>query len=177
MPITSLSVHVTADRPTIPDSSAAYRVGEQIAGKMSGQLLMATWGDDGLLLGWLIGADIEGDYGHRLSALEHYAYAAVHAVDEDTEIRTEELAALSETELDRRRSLPSGIPELASTKEAAEICKVSQQRWSEMQAEARAGKRPNFPEPVVPGWYIKGQVENYAQTRRTVAGRPARSES
>ncbi len=77
---------------------------------------------------------------------------------------------LSGDEAERRARRPA-IPPLVSAAELAELAGLkSVQRIYQLESERGAGKRDDFPAPVVPGYWLRAEAEHWAANRRTKPG-------
>lgn len=164
----NLSVRATLDRAMNDQDGLA--LGLQI-GRDAGQTVFASVSSQ--LFG--LSTVVEDQGGDGLAALgefrdlvaEQLAQAGYVVVAwEALEVRTP-----AETE---RRIETASVPPLVNTEQFAGLLGVSRQRVSELESERRAGKRGDFPSPMVPGWWIRAAAERYAQTRQSTPGRPAK---
>lgn len=83
----------------------------------------------------------------------------------------------SQAELHRRGRRPA-IPPMVNAAEFAELAGLStRQRIYQLESERAAGKRDDFPTPVLDGYWLRSAAEHWAQTRRRKPGPAPRTAS
>lgn len=97
----------------------------------------------------------------------------LHRVGHQVE-RWHAIEVLTDEENTRRGAL-RGIPPLTDAQGFADLLGVKRQRIYQLLAERRAGKRGDFPLPVIEGYWLTSEAAHHARTRRTKPGPPARS--
>jgi hypothetical protein len=81
----------------------------------------------------------------------------------------------SQAELERRARRPA-IPPMVNAAELAELAGLtSVQRIYQLEAERKAGKRTDFPAPVLDGYWLRSVGEHWAATRKRRPGPAPRS--
>lgn len=76
---------------------------------------------------------------------------------------------LSQAEIERRSRIPR-IPPMVNTAELAELAELTLQRIYQLESERKAGKRTDFPTPVLEGYWLRSMAEHWAATRKRKPG-------
>jgi hypothetical protein len=87
------------------------------------------------------------------------------------------LEVLSDAELLRRAQRPA-IPPMVDATAFADLAGLTRQRIYQYESDRRAGKRDDFPAPVIDGYWLRSVAEHWANTRRRKPGpAPSRGEA
>jgi predicted DNA-binding transcriptional regulator AlpA len=70
----------------------------------------------------------------------------------------------------RRRSERPVIPPVYSTQEFADAAGLSRQRIHQYASDRKAGKRDDFPAPILDGYWLRSEADHWASTRKTKPG-------
>ncbi|GAA0897779.1 hypothetical protein [Pseudonocardia zijingensis] len=81
----------------------------------------------------------------------------------------EAIEIVSEAELRRRAQRPV-IPPMVNAEQFGELTGLTRQRIYQYLSDRRAGKRDNFPDQVIDGYWLRSTAEHWARTRRTNPG-------
>jgi hypothetical protein len=163
----NLSLRAVVDRPI--NEVEAFRLGQRAVEGL-GQLASVSTRDERT-----VGLSVMVDTDDPLAVLQQARDGLVAALAEAgwSVIGWEALQALSPAEVDRRLENAT-IPPMVNTASFAELCGVSRQRISELETFRRAaaakGDAYPFPQPVVPGWWLRSVAEHYAQVRKRKPG-------
>lgn len=76
---------------------------------------------------------------------------------------------LSATEVERRLQRPT-IPPMVNAEQFGELAGLSRQRIGQYESDRAAGKRDDFPAPVLDGYWLRSMAEHWARTRKTKPG-------
>lgn len=87
----------------------------------------------------------------------------------------EAVEVLSDAEVHRRLERPA-IPPTVTAAEFAELAGVSSTRIHGLESERRAGKRDDFPAPILDGHWLRSAAEHWSATRRRKPGPAPRVE-
>lgn len=102
------------------------------------------------------------------------ALMAVLARAGATVVEWEALEVWSTAEMERRRRQPSIPPTVTAAELAALAGLKSVQRIYQYDSERKAGKRDDFPAPVLDGYWLRSVAEHWAATRKTRPGPAAK---
>lgn len=69
-----------------------------------------------------------------------------------------------------RRGQNRAIPPMVNSAELAELAGLTVQRIYQYESERKAGKRDDFPAPVLDGYWLRTVAEHWAKTRKTRPG-------
>jgi predicted DNA-binding transcriptional regulator AlpA len=84
-------------------------------------------------------------------------------------VEWETIEVIAEAEVLRRAQRPA-IPPMVNPTEFAELAGLTRQRIYQYEADRRAGKRDDFPAPVLDGYWLRSVAEHWANTRRRQPG-------
>lgn len=87
-----------------------------------------------------------------------------------TVARWDQVELLHEDEIERRRQQPAIPPMVTAAELAALAGLTSVQRIYQLESDRRAGKRSDFPAPVLDGYWLRSTAEHWAATRRRKPG-------
>lgn len=73
-------------------------------------------------------------------------------------------------ELNRRRGTDDALPATVDAGEFGELAGLTRQRIQQYESDRGAGKRADFPAPVLPGRWLRSDAALWAATRRTKPG-------
>lgn len=74
-----------------------------------------------------------------------------------------------------RRGRTRGMPEVVNAEQFAELAGLTRQRIYQYLTDRRAGKRDDFPDQILEGYWLRSAAEHWAKTRRTKPGPAPRS--
>lgn len=69
-----------------------------------------------------------------------------------------------------KRLRAAAMPDVVNADQFAELLDVTRQRVYQLEADRKAGRREDFPRPVLDGYWLRSMAERYAATRRTAPG-------
>lgn len=150
------------------DEDLAQHAGSHITRADGVTLGLVALADDGHRYTVALTADSDdspGDLGRDAADTLDAALATVGATVDTWEA----VEVLSPAEVERRTARLA-IPEMVDAKRFAELCDVRVQRIYELEAERKAGRRSDFPTPVVPGYWLATAAERFAATRSRKPG-------
>jgi len=74
-----------------------------------------------------------------------------------------------------RRGRARSMPDLVNPEQFAELTGLTRQRIYQYLSDRRGGKRDDFPDQVIDGYWLRSAAEHWARTRRTKPGPAPRS--